>query len=34
LPSIGALENAFRSANLAERISDKLNVALNAETHE
>lgn len=34
LPSISALENAFRSANLAERISDKLNVALKAETHE
>jgi DNA-binding MarR family transcriptional regulator len=34
LPSISALENAFRSANLADRISDKLNVELNAETHE
>jgi len=34
LPSISALENAFRSANLADRISDKLNVELKAETHE
>lgn len=29
LPSIGALENAFRSANLADRISNKLNVEVN-----
>jgi DNA-binding MarR family transcriptional regulator len=34
LPSISALENAFRSANLADRISDKLSVELKAETHE
>jgi DNA-binding MarR family transcriptional regulator len=34
LPSISALENAFRSANLADRISDKLNVELKAEAHE
>ncbi|MDP9078008.1 MAG: MarR family winged helix-turn-helix transcriptional regulator [Bacteroidota bacterium] len=34
LTSISALENAFRSANLAERISDKLNVEVNAAAHE
>ncbi|WP_295802090.1 helix-turn-helix domain-containing protein [Mucilaginibacter sp.] len=26
LPSIGALENAFKNVNLADRISDKLNI--------
>ncbi|MCR8558621.1 MarR family winged helix-turn-helix transcriptional regulator [Mucilaginibacter sp. BJC16-A38] len=34
LPSISALENAFRSANLADRISDKLNVEVNAAANE
>lgn len=30
LPSIGALENAFKAANLADRISDKLNIKAGA----
>ncbi|HEY4323278.1 MAG TPA: helix-turn-helix domain-containing protein [Mucilaginibacter sp.] len=31
LPSISALENAFRSVNLADRISNKLNIELSTE---
>jgi DNA-binding MarR family transcriptional regulator len=34
LPSISALENTFKTANLADRISDKLSVELKAEAHE
>jgi DNA-binding MarR family transcriptional regulator len=34
LPSIGALENAFRSVNLSDRISNKLNVELKSAANE
>jgi len=30
IPSIGALENAFKAVNLADRISDKLNIKAGA----
>jgi hypothetical protein len=34
LPSIGALENEFRSVNLADRISSKLSLELKPASHE
>lgn len=34
LPAIGALENVFKNTNLADKISDKLNVELKAEANE
>ncbi|ASU32908.1 MarR family winged helix-turn-helix transcriptional regulator [Mucilaginibacter xinganensis] len=34
LPGITALENAFKSTSLSERISNKLNMELKAETHD